>query len=123
MAKPTMNTGRHRLERWGWHAAQRRPGDNRGPGYAKYIGRIGALAVALGIGVAVGTNPGLALAGPQAPSSPSPDGTVQDPPKPKDTKPPLNSPGTPAIDTTAGKDPATLPTNTAPPTATVSIYR
>jgi acetyl esterase/lipase len=33
-------------------------------GYARYIGRVGALAVALGIGAAVASTPGVALAGP-----------------------------------------------------------
>ena len=33
-------------------------------GYARYIGRVGGLAVALGVGVAVATTPGVAWAGP-----------------------------------------------------------
>src|SRR3954467_6156344 len=33
-------------------------------GYAKYVGRIGGLAVALGVGVAIATTPGVAWAGP-----------------------------------------------------------
>src|SRR4051812_49810679 len=45
--------------------------------YAKYIGRIGALAVSLGVGVAVATTPGVAWASPDAesdpPASTSPD--------------------------------------------------
>lgn len=34
--------------------------------YAKYIGRVGALAVALGVGAAVATTPGVAWAGPES---------------------------------------------------------
>ncbi|MET0474193.1 MAG: hypothetical protein ABW001_06085, partial [Mycobacterium sp.] len=33
-------------------------------GYAKYVGRVGALAVTLGVGVAVATMPGIAYADP-----------------------------------------------------------
>jgi hypothetical protein len=33
-------------------------------GYAKYVGRVGGLAVALGVGVAVATTPGVAWAEP-----------------------------------------------------------
>src|SRR5258708_32054804 len=40
-------------------------------GYAKYIGRVGALAVALGIGTAVATSPGLAWATDGDPSTTS----------------------------------------------------
>jgi YVTN family beta-propeller protein len=42
-------------------------------GNAKYIGRVGALAVALGIGTAVATTPGVALAEPSAESSSASD--------------------------------------------------
>ncbi|MCW2557535.1 MAG: hypothetical protein JWP55_1499, partial [Mycobacterium sp.] len=38
--------------------------------YAKYVGRIGALAVSLGVGVAVATTPGVAWAAPDADSDP-----------------------------------------------------
>ena len=31
-------------------------------GYASYVGRVGALAVALGLGVAITNSPGIALA-------------------------------------------------------------
>ena len=41
-------------------------------GYATYIGRVGALAVALGIGVAVANTPGVAWA---EPSDSSPSGS------------------------------------------------
>ena len=34
----------------------------RGDGYGRYVGRVGALAVALGIGAAIANNPGIALA-------------------------------------------------------------
>src|SRR6188474_1074303 len=42
-------------------------------GYAKHVGRVGALAVALGIGAAVATTPGVAWAeGPEDGSNPPP---------------------------------------------------
>ena len=34
----------------------------RSDGYGRYVGRVGALAVALGIGAAIANNPGIALA-------------------------------------------------------------
>ena len=37
-------------------------------GYARYIGRVGALAVTLGVGAAIASTPGIAYAGPSAPS-------------------------------------------------------
>jgi hypothetical protein len=40
-------------------------------GYVSYVGRIGALAVALGVGTAVATMPGVALAEPSSSSSSS----------------------------------------------------
>ena len=40
-------------------------------GYAKYVGRVGGLAVALGVGVAVATTPGAAWAGPSESGSSS----------------------------------------------------
>ncbi len=90
------NPPRHRVERRsnGFapppHALSNRdlsrgPGSDVGPrharkvetAYAKYIGRIGALAVSLGVGVAVATTPGVAWASPDAesdpPASTSPD--------------------------------------------------
>ncbi len=45
-------------------------------GYAKYVGRVGALAVAMGVGVAVGSTPGTALADEDT-SSPSGQQTAQ----------------------------------------------
>ncbi|HYO03310.1 MAG TPA: hypothetical protein VET27_16135 [Mycobacterium sp.] len=42
-------------------------------GNTKYVGRVGALAVALGIGTAVVTSPGVAMADPSADSSSAPD--------------------------------------------------
>jgi hypothetical protein len=41
-------------------------------GHAKYIGRVGGLAVALGVGVAVATTPGVAWAGPSDSGSSNP---------------------------------------------------
>ena len=42
-------------------------------GYARYIGRVGGLAVALGVGFAVATTPGVAWAEPDAGSASSSD--------------------------------------------------
>ena len=50
-----------------------------GTGRARFIGRIGALAVTLGVGAAVATTPGIAFAGPTDSTSPSADsGTTGD---------------------------------------------
>ncbi len=55
-------------------------------GYAKHVGRVGALAVALGIGAAVATTPGVAWAdgesepgveAPKAPEGPSEPGLAR----------------------------------------------
>ena len=43
-------------------------------GHARYVGRVGALAVALGVGVAVASSPGVAWAIPTDPGSTSTDG-------------------------------------------------
>src|SRR4029077_3383444 len=40
------------------------PGEGTTMGTAKYIGRVGALAVALGVGAAIANTPGVALADP-----------------------------------------------------------
>jgi len=75
--------------------------------YAKYIGRIGALAVSLGVGVAVATTPGVAWAAPDsdadAPSSTSPD-PESDAPKPS----------TPGSKTPAQTAPVDTPTDGSP---------
>ena len=42
-------------------------------GHARYIGRVGALAVALGIGAAVANTPGVAWAEPDSTANSSPD--------------------------------------------------
>jgi VCBS repeat-containing protein len=72
--------------------------------YAKYIGRIGALAVSLGVGVAVATTPGVAWAAPDPdsdpPSSTSPD-PESDAPKPS----------TPGSETPAQTAPVDTPTD------------
>lgn len=48
-------------------------------GGGRYIGRVGALAVALGIGAAVASSPGIAWADPDTSSSPSTDSTTDSP--------------------------------------------
>ena len=40
-------------------------------GYARHIGRVGALAVTLGVGVAIATTPGISYAGPSGSSTSS----------------------------------------------------
>lgn len=56
-------TARPLPEKGGRHAAVYRPtaGSNQ-LGYARYVGRVGALAVALGVGLAIATTPGVAWA-------------------------------------------------------------
>ncbi|HZN78976.1 MAG TPA: beta-propeller fold lactonase family protein, partial [Mycobacterium sp.] len=64
-------------------------------GYARYVGRVGGLAVALGIGVAVATTPGVALAGPSDPdSSNSPSPGSPSAPSGSAAGSPSSSPGT-----------------------------
>jgi hypothetical protein len=58
-------------------------------GYAKHVGRVGALAVALGVGVAVASTPGVAWAGPDTDGSTETVGEKPtSPPTPTDTKTP-----------------------------------
>src|SRR5690348_10322921 len=77
-------------------------------GYARYIGRVGLLAVALGVGIAVATTPGVAWAGPTDTNTTASDGST-----PTDT-----SPGTP---TPGGTLPGTTPPSASPePTGTVA---
>src|SRR6476620_3287181 len=80
-------------------------------GYAKYIGRVGALAVALGVGAAVATGQGMGMARaddsppadpPSAPSDPSPgappagpSGDLNSPTPPSDTPTPPSTSGEP----------------------------
>ena len=70
-------------------------------GYAKYVGRVGALAVALGVGAAVATTPGVAWADDTAPPATSDDAT-----QPNDTDPPGPEAG-PPVDGNAGDDATT----------------
>ncbi|WP_184438176.1 Ig-like domain-containing protein, partial [Mycobacterium sp. AZCC_0083] len=68
--------------------------------YAKYVGRIGALAVSLGVGVAVATTPGMAWAAPDADSDPGASAS----PGPKtspDSKPDASTPSKPDTETTS----------------------
>lgn len=63
-------------------------------GHARYIGRVGALAVTLGVGVAMATTPGLAYAEPTSDSSTSSESspsTGADAPSTKDTSGPDTS--------------------------------
>jgi hypothetical protein len=70
--------------------------------YAKYIGRIGALAVSLGVGVAVATTPGMAFDS-DAPSSTSPDPESD-----------ASKPSTPGSETPAQTTPVDTPTDGSP---------
>lgn len=71
--------------------------------YARYIGRIGALAVALGVGMAVATTPGVAWATPDTENNSSDSaGTA------------ANSPEAAAIDTPSPGSVSTRPSSTVP---------
>ena len=64
MAKLTVKAAsgsRHRVERGGLHVAQFGPVSGVDTVYARYVGRVGALAVALGVGAAMATGQGLGL--------------------------------------------------------------
>lgn len=99
------HAGRHGADRGGWPSAQLRPGRRLQPGYARYIGRVGALAVALGVGVAVATTPGIARADDTAPASPDTTDSVST----------ADSPAPPG----AGTGPAAGPKK-SPPKAVIS---
>ena len=121
--------GRHRLSA---HSAnQFRPVDaawakNNSRDFAGYIGRVGALAVALGIGAAVAVTPGTARADTveDAPSTPSDPGSVTggatatDPSAPAPPAP--DSP--PAVKSPSSNDaPASAPGATSPSQSTVDL--
>ena len=130
MATPTpikASAGRHRIERGGWPAAQLCP-ITVNTSYARYIGRVGALAVAIGVGAAVATTPGVAWAdtgeGPAQVDSP--------PSQETETKPPANdnpktgetgsgvSGKTPTTTTTAGGQTSTTVGGNDSPKVTIS---
>jgi hypothetical protein len=75
--------------------------------YAKYIGRIGALAVSLGVGVAVATTAGVAWAAPDSDSDP-PSSTSPDP------ESDASKPSTPGSETSAQTAPVDTPTDGSP---------
>ena len=121
--------GRHRLSA---HSAnQFRPVDaawakNNSRGFAGYIGRVGALAVALGIGAAVAVTPGTARAdtvedAPSTPSDPGPvtgGATATDPTAPAPPAP--ASP--PAVKSPSSNDaPESAPGATSPSQSTVDL--
>ncbi len=88
-----------------------RPSDTAGVGYAKYIGRVGALAVALGIGAAVATTPGIARAtGDSDSSSPATDTATV----------PTGGDVTPGESPTPDPTPAGPTSAATPPSSTVS---
>ena len=79
-------------------------------GYAKYVGRVGALAVALGVGAAVASCPGIAFAAPTNPGSETNDPTSTPPAgstTPADATPSL---GTTAVRTIGLTNPLSSPT-------------
>ncbi|WP_235009647.1 alkaline phosphatase family protein [Mycobacterium sp. 3519A] len=88
-------------------------------GYVGYVGRVGALAVALGVGLAVGTMPGVALAEPSDAASTT--SVESDSPPPKKHTPKKKSSSTPvkpdepastAPDTASAATPSTKVTTT-----------
>lgn len=74
------------------------------PAYSRYVGRVGALAIALGVGFAAATSPGVAWAGPEAESNApkasesesTGDAPNVDPPSTGDTGTPEPADGEPA---------------------------
>ena len=79
-------------------------------GHAKHIGRVGALAVALGVGMAVATTPGVAWATPEpdtvdATGAPDPTNTAD-----TDTTTDTGSPSTPSTASEPTDSPPTTPT-------------
>ena len=98
-------------------------------GHARHIGRVGALAVALGIGTAIATSPGAAWATPSdSPTDSSADadtssGNVEGagPAAPSDTVPPAGGESPqPVTDASEAAPPASAPTSVTAPTASSS---
>ncbi|HZN81648.1 MAG TPA: Ig-like domain-containing protein [Mycobacterium sp.] len=103
MAKLTVNpvsAGRHRVERGGSRPCTVASGNTT---YARYIGRVGALAVALGVGLAVATGSGMGIA--RADESPSADSPSADSPSVKSE---------PTPETQSGGQPGDLNPSTPP---------
>ncbi|MDT5013410.1 MAG: hypothetical protein QOH57_5027, partial [Mycobacterium sp.] len=90
-----------------------------GAGGARFIGRIGALAVTLGVGAAIASTPGIAFAGPTDSGSPSADsgttGTAGTPPTASTTSPPAGASATSTA--SAGPQPSAEPSTKATPPA------
>ena len=80
-------------------------------GFARYVGRVGALAVALGIGAAVATSPGIAVAVPDNAGSTGPSAGSESTGTQQDSTSDTNAADTAAVDDTPTT--ATAPT-TAP---------
>lgn len=85
-------------------------------GHARYVGRVGALAVALGLGVAITNGPGIARAEPSSPSSADSSSTSAESPS--------SDPASTATVASPAASPSTVPastdtaTNTAPGSST-----
>ena len=75
-------------------------------GYARYVGRVGALAVALGVGAAVGTMPGIAYATPDTSSPSDTAGSPISSPDPTGATDSTSAPSTPSTDSPSPSDPA-----------------
>src|SRR5215472_3484842 len=79
-------------------------------GFARYIGRVGALAVALGIGAAVATSPGIAVAAPDTTGSAGSSSASESSSRQQDST---------SDTTTTGTAPVTATPKTATPATTV----
>ena len=73
-------------------------------GYARYVGRVGALAVALGVGAAVGTMPGIAYATPDTSSPSDTAGSPSSSPDPTGATDSTSAPSTPSTDSPSPSD-------------------
>ena len=73
-------------------------------GFARYVGRVGALAVALGIGAAVATSPGVAVALPDSSGSTESSSGSESTGAQQDSTPDTNAPDTNTPDTAAVND-------------------
>lgn len=80
-------------------------------GYAQYVGRVGALAVALGVGAAVATTPGIAWADDGSPASPPSAGADADPRDAAEA-------GDPSTEGSGGTSPDPAGTGASEPTGT-----
>jgi hypothetical protein len=115
LAGKTAYTGRHRAERGGRHVSLCRPVGGAGVDYARHVGRLGAVAVALGVGMAVVTTPGVVWADETGEDTSSVDSGPANP----DPSPAPEGGGASTID--AGEPGETTTTTTTEGTETTTV--